>query len=62
MPGRMAVLLANHGSVVCGKSLDDAVNNAEEIESAAALYFTLYGLPVRILTSDERVELKQKKS
>jgi ribulose-5-phosphate 4-epimerase/fuculose-1-phosphate aldolase len=58
MPGRTAVLLANHGPVVCGKSLDDAVNNAEEIESAADLYFTLYGHSRRVLTPEERAELK----
>ncbi len=32
-----AVLLANHGPVVSGKSLDDAVDSAEELEQTAKL-------------------------
>ncbi|CAK7050934.1 MAG: 3-oxo-tetronate 4-phosphate decarboxylase [Desulfovibrio sp.] len=54
-------LLANHGSVVCGASLLDAVNNAEELEETAKLYFILHGQnrPVRYLTDAEVTELKK---
>jgi 3-dehydro-4-phosphotetronate decarboxylase len=38
-----AVLLANHGPVVAGKSLEDAVYNAEELEETAKLYLLLEG-------------------
>lgn len=36
-----AVLLANHGPVVSGKSLDDAVDSAEELEQTAKLALLL---------------------
>lgn len=54
-------LLANHGSVVCGPSLVDAVNNAEELEETAKLYFILHGerRPVRYLADAEVEELKR---
>ncbi len=38
-----AVLLANHGPVVSGKSLTDAVYAAEELEEAAKLFLMLRG-------------------
>ncbi len=40
-----AVLLANHGPVVSGRSLTDAVSAAEELEEAAKLFLLLRGLP-----------------
>ncbi len=45
-----AMLLANHGPVVCGKSLDDAVYAAEELEEAAKLALLLRGADARTLT------------
>ena len=45
-----AVLLANHGPVVCGKTLTDAVDAAEELEEAAKLFITLHGVQARLLT------------
>lgn len=48
--GARAVLLANHGPVVSGKSLDDAVYAAEELEEAAKLALMLRGQPARLLT------------
>ena len=46
-----AVLLANHGPVVSGKSLTDAVYAAEELEEAAKLYLLLRGNTPRLLTA-----------
>jgi 3-dehydro-4-phosphotetronate decarboxylase len=48
--GARAVLLANHGPVVSGKTLTDAVYAAEELEEAAKLFLLLRGMPVRSLT------------
>jgi ribulose-5-phosphate 4-epimerase/fuculose-1-phosphate aldolase len=46
-----ALLLANHGPVVSGATLLDAVNAAEELEEAARLAMMLRGMPgVRRLT------------
>lgn len=45
-----AVLLANHGPVVSGKTLTDAVYAAEELEEAAKLFITLLGMEARTLT------------
>jgi ribulose-5-phosphate 4-epimerase/fuculose-1-phosphate aldolase len=45
-----AVLLANHGPVVSGRTLTDAVYAAEELEEAAKLFLLLRGAPVRLLT------------
>lgn len=51
--GARAVLLANHGPVVSGRSLDDAVYAAEELEEAAKLALLLRGQAARELTLDE---------
>jgi ribulose-5-phosphate 4-epimerase/fuculose-1-phosphate aldolase len=48
-----AVLLANHGPVVSGRSLDDAVYAAEELEEAAKLALMLRGQAARELTADQ---------
>jgi 3-dehydro-4-phosphotetronate decarboxylase len=53
-----AVLLANHGPVVSGASLEDAVNAAEELEETAKLFLLLRGLPIRPLGKDELEELR----
>ncbi len=45
-----AVLLANHGPVVSGKTLTDAVYAAEELEEAARLALLLRGAAPRLLT------------
>ncbi|MSO90619.1 MAG: aldolase [Acetobacteraceae bacterium] len=45
-----AVLLANHGPVVSGKTLTDAVYAAEELEEAAKLFLLLRGTAPRLLT------------
>jgi len=45
-----AILLANHGPVVSGSTLTDAVYAAEELEEAAKLYLLLRGAAPRLLT------------
>ncbi len=48
--GARAILLANHGPVVSGKTLADAVYAAEELEEAAKLFLMLRGASPRLLT------------
>lgn len=48
-----AVLLANHGPVVSGPGLSDAVYAAEELEEAARLAMLLRGQATRPLTVDQ---------
>ncbi|MDB5371029.1 MAG: putative aldolase [Roseomonas sp.] len=48
--GARAMLLANHGPVVSGATLTDAVYAAEELEEAAKLALMLRGMPARELT------------
>lgn len=48
--GARAVLLANHGPVVSGRSLTDAVYAAEELEEAAKLFMLLRQEKTRLLT------------
>lgn len=52
-----AVLLANHGPVVSGRTLTDAVYAAEELEEAAKLFLTLRGAAVRPLTAAQVADL-----
>jgi ribulose-5-phosphate 4-epimerase/fuculose-1-phosphate aldolase len=52
-----AVLLANHGPVVAGASLDAAVNAVEELEETAKLYLLLRGAKTRFLTREQVREL-----
>jgi ribulose-5-phosphate 4-epimerase/fuculose-1-phosphate aldolase len=51
--GARAVLLANHGPVVSGPGLLDAVYAAEELEEAARLAMLLHGRSPRQLTSGQ---------
>jgi ribulose-5-phosphate 4-epimerase/fuculose-1-phosphate aldolase len=55
-----AVLLANHGPVVAGSSLDAAVNATEELEQTAKLILLLRGHPARYLTPAEVAELNRR--
>ena len=48
--GARAVLLANHGPVVSGRTLTDAVYAAEELEEAAKLFMLLRTQNARTLT------------
>jgi ribulose-5-phosphate 4-epimerase/fuculose-1-phosphate aldolase len=52
-----AVLLANHGPVVAGSSLDAAVNAIEELEETAKLYLLLRGAKTRFLTPEQVKQL-----
>ena len=53
-----ALLLANHGPIVAGPSLDAAASAIEELEETAKLVLLLRGLPVRQLTPDELAQLR----
>jgi ribulose-5-phosphate 4-epimerase/fuculose-1-phosphate aldolase len=48
--GARAVLLANHGPVVSGRTLTDAVYAAEELEEAAKLFMLLRREDTRLLS------------
>lgn len=52
-----AVLLANHGPVVSGTTLDAAVYATEELEETAKLFLLLRDLPTRPLDDDQIDEL-----
>lgn len=52
LPTSAAVLLANHGPVVTGRTFRDAVFAAEELEETAKLYLLTKGHPVRTVPKD----------
>lgn len=58
--GSHAVLLANHGPVVAGKSLREAQYATEELEETAKLFLMLRGEKIRPLTPDQREELAKR--
>lgn len=55
-----AVLLANHGPVVSGTSLDAAVHASEELEETAKLFLLLQQIPSRPLTTEQIEELRSR--
>ena len=55
-----AVLLANHGPVVAGTTLDAAVNAIEELEQTAKLVLLLRGQPARTLSAEQIAELNRR--
>src|SRR3954471_15311758 len=55
-----AVLLADHGPVVAGSSLDAAVNAIEELEQTAKLVLLLRGVPTRLLDPEQVAELNRR--
>jgi ribulose-5-phosphate 4-epimerase/fuculose-1-phosphate aldolase len=55
-----AVLLANHGPVVAGTSLEDAVYATEELEETAKLYLLLRDIRTRPLTAEQVAELRKR--
>jgi len=52
-----AMLLANHGPIISGKNIREAVFNAEELEETARLYFMLKPFGMNTLTPDNVAEL-----
>ena len=54
-----AVLLANHGPVVAGKSIEDAVYSAEELEETAKLFFLLEGRRTRFLDAAQIADIEK---
>lgn len=57
-----AMLLANHGPIVAGTSLDAAANAIEELEETAKLHLLLAGLPTRTLTAQQIAEIEERYS
>jgi len=57
-----AVLLANHGPVVAGTSLEDAVYATEELEETARLFLMLRSMNTRFLTPAQVAELKTRRA
>ena len=48
-----AVLLANHGPVVAGKTLEDAVYAIEELEETARLFLVLKNMKTQYLNQNQ---------
>ena len=57
--GHNAVLLANHGPVVSGTTLESAVYAIEELEETAKIFLLLHGQKTRALTRDQVAELER---
>jgi ribulose-5-phosphate 4-epimerase/fuculose-1-phosphate aldolase len=55
-----AILLANHGPIVAGKTLESAVYASEELEETAKLFLLLRENKINILDADQVAELQAK--
>ena len=55
-----AALLANHGNIVCGKSLDHAVKFAELVEKLAKMYWGALQIGEPYILSNKQLERFQK--
>ncbi len=55
-----AVLLANHGPVVAGTSLEAATCATEELEETAKLFLMLQGMAIRTLTPEQVADLRKR--
>lgn len=54
-----AVLLANHGPVVAGTTLQDAIYATEELEETAKLFLALQGMKTSLLTPEQITDLQR---
>jgi ribulose-5-phosphate 4-epimerase/fuculose-1-phosphate aldolase len=54
-----SMLLANHGPIVSGASLEEAIYAYEELEETAKLYFILGDRPTRPLSATEIADIDQ---
>lgn len=61
MKDRKAVLLANHGLLAGGSSLDEAFNITEQIEYCAEIYYRTRCIGEPVILSDEEMELMKEK-
>jgi ribulose-5-phosphate 4-epimerase/fuculose-1-phosphate aldolase len=57
-----AVLLANHGPIVAGSSLENAMYAAEELEETAKLFLLLRDASIKPLTGEQVDELRRRHS
>lgn len=55
-----AVLLANHGPVVAGKTLEAALYATEELEETARLFLLLHGRKPRCLSPEQVLDLQNR--
>ncbi len=53
-----AILLRNHGAVLLGKTLEEAVDKTEELEESAKLWFLLRGQSIRELSAAEQAQIR----
>ena len=53
-----AVLLANHGPVVAGTTLDAAGHAIEELEETAKIFLMLHGRAIRPLSAEQMAEIR----
>jgi 3-dehydro-4-phosphotetronate decarboxylase len=53
------ILLRNHGLIALGRTLDEAVDRAEELEETAKLFFLLRGFEVQVLTPGQLDEINR---
>lgn len=53
------MLLRNHGLITLGRTLEEAVDRAEELEETAKLVLMLRGQTVQLLTSADLEEIRQ---
>jgi len=61
LDGRLACLLANHGLIACGRTLDKALALAVEVEALAAMYLQALAIgPPALLDDDEMARVLRK--